>query len=182
VFVIVDGYEASAAGRFDLSVKSRPIQCGDAIRDEPEECDDGDRMPSDGCNENCQVESSEMEPNQTPATATPLGTKTSFYGRIHPSGDVDVIKVDVPGPASRLTLNTYDFGDGACGAELLDSTIELLAPDGTTVVARDDDSGDGFCAKVVAPSLAQGSYYVRVAASPQGETPTFPYVLRVLIE
>ena len=182
VFIVVDGYEAQAEGKFDLSVKSRPIKCGDAIRDDPEECDDGDEMPGDGCNAACQVESSEIEPNATPPTATPRGTGASFYGRVHPSGDVDVIKVDVPGPASRMTVNTFDFGDGACGAELLDSTIEILRPDGVTVVATDDDSGDGFCARAVAPSLSQGSYFVRVAASAQGDTPTFPYVLRITIE
>jgi cysteine-rich repeat protein len=183
VFVIVDGYEAQAEGKFDLSVRSRPIKCGDANRDEPEECDDGDEQPGDGCNASCQVESTEMEPNATPATANSRGDAgASFYGRVHPRGDVDVIKVDVPGPASRLTVNTFDFGDGACGAELLDSMIDILAPDGIAVVASDDDSGDGFCARAVAPSLAQGTYFVRVAASLQGDTPTFPYVLRITIE
>jgi cysteine-rich repeat protein len=182
VFVVVDGYEAQAAGKFDLLVKSRPIRCGDAMRDDPEECDDGDDQPGDGCNASCQVETSEIEPNATPATASPRGTGAYFFGRVFPSGDVDVIKVDVPGPASRLTVNTFDFGDGACGAELLDSTIDILRPDGTTVAASDDDSGDGFCARATVPSLAQGMYFVRIAASPQGETPTFPYVLHVAIE
>jgi cysteine-rich repeat protein len=182
VFVVVDGYEARAEGKFDLVVRSRPIKCGDAIRDDPEECDDGDEQPGDGCNASCLVESSEVEPNGTPATATAHGTGASFYGRVHPSGDIDVIKVDVPGPASRLTANTFDFGDGACGGELLDSMIEILRPDGATVVAKDDDSGDGLCARAVASSLSQGTYFVRVTASPQGDTPSFPYVLRVTVE
>ena len=182
VFIVVDGYEAKAEGKFDLFAKSRPIECGDFIRDDTEECDDGDKQPDDGCNASCQVESSEMEPNGTPATATPHGIGGKFYGRVHPIGDVDVIKVDVPGPASRLTADTFDFGDGACGGELLDSKIEILRSDGVTVVASDDDSGDGFCAHAVATSLSQGTYFVRVAASPQGETPTFPYVLRIAVE
>jgi len=182
VFLIVDGYEARAEGKFDLSVKSRPIKCGDAIRDDPEECDDGDEQSGDGCSMSCLVESSEMEPNATPATATPRGTGSSFYGRVSPSGDVDVIKVDVPGPASRLTADTFDYGDGACGSELLDSMIEIVGPDGATVLAKDDDSGDGLCAHAVASSLAQGTYFIRVTASPQGDTPTFPYRLRTTVE
>jgi cysteine-rich repeat protein len=182
VFVVVDGYESGSAGKFDLLVKSRPIRCGDAQRDDPEECDDGDQQVGDGCNASCLLESSEMEPNATAAQATPRGTGPSFYGRVFPSGDIDVVKVDVPGPASRLTVDTFDFGDGACGAGLLDSTIEILGIDGTMVLARDDDSGDGFCAHAVTSSLSQGAYFIRVAASPQGDTPTFPYVLRITIE
>ncbi len=180
VYVIVTGPDASDTGRYSLSLRSRVPKCGDGIRDPGEQCDDGNTTPGDGCSATCTIESSETEPNNTTAQANDY--VEPFYAQISPSGDVDVVKVTVPGPSSTLTADTFDYGDGACYKQLLDSYIDIIGTDGSTVIASDDDSGSGLCAHAVASGLAAGTYYVRVKASSFGDTPTFPYVLHVGVQ
>ena len=174
LLVIVDG--SGEIGTFTLEVKSRPLSCGDFNRDPGEECDDGNPLSADGCSSTCRIEPSEIEPNATPAQATPYPA-TKAVGSIAPSGDVDVYAVDVALPNSDLRAEIVDFGDGACESGQLDSYVEILDRDGTTVLNGDDDRGTGYCSLALAWGLAAGKYYVRVTAS--GATPTFAYQLLI---
>jgi cysteine-rich repeat protein len=177
-FVVVDGFQSGDAGGYELDVVSRAADvCGDGYRDEGEACDDGDLDAGDGCNAACELEATEVEPNDTPAEAD--AATAPFYAEIAPQGDVDVVAVSIEQDGAELTAATLNFGDGACALGLLDSYIEILGPDQETVLADDDDGGDGLCARAVASGLTAGTYYVRVTASPLAEagTETFPYRL-----
>ncbi len=176
VYLVVDGTGATETGSFQLSVHSRDIVCGDAIVDPGEECDDGGTEPGDGCDSTCKLESSESEPNDTPAQAD---TFTAPFTRAISSGlDVDVIAVELSHPASNLIVDTFDLGDGACALGLMDPAVDVLAPDGTTVLASDDDSGAGYCAHAALSGLGPGTYFVAVRAAGASPTP-FAYRLSV---
>jgi cysteine-rich repeat protein len=184
LFIVVDGYSAAAAGKYVLSAATRPIECGDAIRDAQEGCDDGDEDSGDGCSSTCQVESSEQNPNGTLAEADPFGPALDdyYYGELSEPGDVDWIAVEVPGPSSTLQATTRDYGDGACELGLLDSAIAIYDSTEKLIVENDDDpTAEGLCALVVAEELEAGTYYVRVSASPADPELTFPYALDLSI-
>ena len=57
---------------------------------------------------------------------------------------------------------------------------EILAPNGTTVLASNDDGPmHGTCSTVQATGLAAGTYFVRVSASAKAPVPTFGYKLDI---
>jgi cysteine-rich repeat protein len=161
LFVVVDG--SGEIGTFTLDVRSRPLRCGDRHRDPGEDCDDGNVLSADGCSTACRIEASEAEPNATPAQASAYsGAKA--VGSIAPAGDVDVYAVDVLTPNTDLRAEIVDFGDGTCESCELDSYVEILDKDGTTVLNGDDDRGAGYCSIALAWGLGVGRYYVRVTA------------------
>ncbi len=104
----------------------------------------------------------EVEPNDTIATATALELGGQGDGTIEIQGDVDLWKITVTGPADlRLWLNPGFL------TPLGDSDLALLGPDGTTVLAFNDDV-DGMAnwlSLLVIGNLAAGDYYLRVRSS-----------------
>jgi cysteine-rich repeat protein len=180
VYVVVEGVESTDQGNFELSIASRPANvCGDGRRDDGESCDDENLDPLDGCDETCELEATEIEPNGDSATANAFDDP--HYAEIRPAGDVDVVRFSVSESPSQIAVNTLNFGDGACSRDLMDSYVEILDESGE-VVASDDDGGDGLCARAVAGDVAAGTYFVRVTASPFGSTPVFPYWLAVSVD
>jgi cysteine-rich repeat protein len=180
VYVVVEGVEPSDQGTFQLTVASRPADvCGDGRRDSGEACDDENLEPLDGCDEQCELEATEVEPNDDSASANEFDAP--FYAEIRPAGDLDLVHFSVPSSGSQVAINTLNFGDGACSRDLLDSYLELLDSAGEEI-AFDDDSGDGLCARLVAGDVAAGSYFVRVSASQFGSTPIFPYRLAISVD
>src|SRR5438552_3695460 len=117
----------------------------------------------------------EVEPNDTPGTATVLDLAGGYAiatGSIGVAGDVDYYRFAVPAGA-RLWAST-DTGGTATGTSR-DTVLDLLAPDGATVVETDDDDGTGngcdgtvesALASVIAgrPLLTAGNYYLRLKA------------------
>jgi hypothetical protein len=101
---------------------------------------------------------------------------------INPASDTDIFAV-VLGAGSNLKVETFDAGGpGACAG--IDTVIQLLAPDGSTVLATDNDGGLALCSKIDsttspgAANLAAGTYFIRVTES--GQDSTIPgYVLRI---
>jgi cysteine-rich repeat protein len=173
VFIAVQGYGPADAGSFSLSVSNRAPVCGDGFTDATEQCDDGNVDLKDGCDDKCQVESSETEPNGTSATANAY--TSPWYGRIASAGDVDVIKIVLASPAT-LHVTLGDF-DGGCQSGALDSYLEILDKNGSTLLTTDDDGGVGACSSAQAGGLAAGTYYARVSASPKAVNATFAYKL-----
>jgi len=55
-YVSVDGYTASDAGAYELSVTASEPGCGNGAIGNLEWCDDGNDDPNDGCSPNCTVE------------------------------------------------------------------------------------------------------------------------------
>lgn len=139
-----------------------------------EECDDGNPGGADLCDANCKLVTSEAEPNDTPAQAN--AWSSPWGAQIAPAGDVDVFSFELPAAAS-LVVETRDPGDGACAASKLDTVVEILGADGATVLASDDDAGEGYCSRATLPLVEPGLYYARVTAAPDAPTPTFHYRL-----
>ncbi len=122
--------------------------------------------------------STEAEPNDTPASGTVFADP--YVGTVDPAGDVDHIKVAVPGPSSTLTVDLDDLGNGDCANFKLDSIIDILGENGATVLGTNDDAGD-FCSRVEVTGLVAGVYFVRVGAAEMAVDPTFAYRLTVQI-
>lgn len=181
VYVIVDGYDALSEGTYTLAVDSGPIVCGDGNRDPGEDCDDRNTTAGDGCSPSCKIESSESASNDTTATADAYPTN-GYFGTISPAGDVDVVRIDVTTAGSSITATVNDFADQACRLGLMDSMVEILSPDGSQVLAANDDRSVGDrCSAATASNLVAGTYFVRVSAGNGGAVPTFGYHLDIAV-
>jgi cysteine-rich repeat protein len=55
-YVVVDGYDATAKGTYELQIEAKTSTCGDGALDLLEFCDDGDSMGGDGCSAKCEIE------------------------------------------------------------------------------------------------------------------------------
>ncbi len=63
-YAVLDGYDATDAGAYTLTITARPTLCGNGMIDpisailntDDEFCDDMDLMSGDGCNSRCEVE------------------------------------------------------------------------------------------------------------------------------
>ncbi|XXX71686.1 DUF4215 domain-containing protein [Sorangium sp. So ce134] len=175
--VLVTSASADQAGAFDLAVGSRVTACGDRIQDPAEECDDGNEEPDDGCSDDCRLEATEVEPNNTIATATPY--EEPFFATIDPPDDEDVVRVTVPSGPTALVVETSDITSSDCLDGRLDTVVDILDESGALIVRR-DFGGVGHCARAVAPALPAGDYYVRVTAR-VGPEQRSPYGLLVTL-
>lgn len=153
--------------------------CGDYVVNLDEECDDGNNDAGDGCSSDCHIESGEAEPNDTAAQASPYVANPYYLAKIDPGADVDFVSFSVTTPNTSVVATILDVGDGACSIGNIDSMLDILAADGTTVIASDDDGGEQLCSRVEVPSLAIGNYFVRVSAAVKAGTPSFIYRLRI---
>ena len=181
-YVVVEGYSLLNYGKFELTAKTRPIECGDAIIDDPEQCDDGNTVSGDGCYQ-CNLEESESEP---PATQNDTwGTADTyvlpFYAEIEPADDLDYVAVTVAADNTQLVISTFDIGNGGCCQGLMDSYVALFDTNGQTELAHDDDSGDGYCATLTHTVPTAGTYYVMVSRAPYGP-PLMTFVYALIIE
>jgi cysteine-rich repeat protein len=186
------------AGSYTLSVSDNPITgsgqtfdytlrldvtlypCGDGQRDVGEQCDDGNMANGDGCSDLCTLEGlPEAEPNGTNAQALANGThpvSVAYAADISPLGDVDVFAFDVTtvSDVKVETFGPYGAYTYCPNAGNWDTSVELYAPDGQTVLALNDNGGvnivgtGAFCSRIdpatafLARKLQPGTYYARV--------------------
>jgi hypothetical protein len=118
----------------------------------------------------------ESEPNGTPATATPIAPSGSrVRGSIVPHDDFDYYSFSAS-VGDRIYAAT-----GTGSAELGDTVLDLLGPDGTTVIETDDDNGNlGPLSSSIAgtPITAAGTHYLRVTnTTPTVNEAIVPYDL-----
>ncbi|WP_437689510.1 DUF4215 domain-containing protein [Sorangium sp. So ce176] len=175
---VVEGHEECDGGAACEATCQRVPACGDGFIDDPEVCDDGNTEDEDGCDAACRLEgaTAEIEPNATPAEADANGAVAPgalVSGVLEPDTDVDVFALRLT-TVSDLRLETFDAsGPGRC-ADGVDTALVLLAPDGATVLASDEDGGAGACSLIDPTSpggasarrLAPGTYYVVVHGVP----------------
>ena len=144
--------------------------CGDGIAAGAEACDDGNAVSFDGCDPSCRVDAFvEQEPNDTEAEANgPFDHPVIVRGSIAPASDVDVIAVELLA-TSDLSVETFDpSGVGSCAN--IDTVVTLIAPDGATVIASDDDAGINACSRLSSKTtpalrhLPAGTYFVQIEA------------------
>jgi hypothetical protein len=131
----------------------------------------------------------EVEPNDSPATATPLTSVASCQvasGAISPAGDVDYYSFTAP-PGARL----WALADPSASTSSRDTVLTLFGPDGTTQLELDDDDGMGTdCAGTVITRQAStiagktlaagGTYFLRVQDFDAGSVIT-SYRLSVVV-
>ncbi len=123
------------------------------------------------------VDASEVEPNDDAADAT--GPASDHTGTIAPAGDVDVFEIALPS-GGDLALAVTGWGSDACDDGVMDPALELLGPDGTTVIAASDDAPGSACPTLDVAGLGPGTYFARVsagAAAPTGAR--FAYALQI---
>ncbi|MGK3997931.1 DVUA0089 family protein [Sorangium sp. So ce1024] len=189
---VVEGNEECDGGAGCAASCQRIPVCGDGFLDDPEICDDGNTEGGDGCDAACRLEgvTAEIEPNGTPAEADANGALAPgalVSGVIAPDSDVDVFALRLT-TLSDLRLETFDSSGPSRCADGVDTALTLLAPDGATVLASDDDGGVGACALIdpaspggaAARRLEPGTYYVLVHGFP--EVPGARYTLRASLD
>jgi hypothetical protein len=136
---------------------------------------------------------SEVEPNDTRPTATPLsGTDMYVFGGHQTGSDVDVYAVTVPAGASIRAEVIEGDSSKTCESQGMDSYLTLYDANGTSKVT-DDDDGRGYCSAIDgtgssprdsgAHALAAGTYYIEVKASSLSAAAAaqFNYLLMVTI-
>jgi hypothetical protein len=95
------------------------------------------------------------EPDNSSAEAKPIFTDGVPVNHILPSGDEDWHYFTAAAGAA-YTIET--FGD------VVDTYMYLLAPDGNTILAEDDNSGSNVNARITYPFATGGTYYFAVMA------------------
>jgi cysteine-rich repeat protein len=138
-----------------------------------------------------QEPAAEVEPNDSPATATPLaGSDVAIFGGHQVNADIDFFVIQVPDGLS-LRAEQIEGGAEACEQNGLDTFIQLL-DEGGQVLAENASGGRGDCSRidgtgatpkglfVGAQDLPAGRYFLRVSttdlAGPNGQ---FDYRLAV---
>jgi cysteine-rich repeat protein len=177
--IVVQSFDVSASGPFTLRVATRPSDvCGDGYRDPSEACDDGGSAPLDGCDADCELERDESEPNGSAASAEDYSA--GYVANISPEGDQDLVAVSVTEAPASISARTSGFLDD-CESGRADTFLELLGTNASSVLDSDDDGGDGYCSRVLASGLGEGTYYLRVSAAEAADFRAFPYRLLVSV-
>ena len=113
----------------------------------------------------------ESEPNNTVPTADSVGLGDRATGVVNPAGDVDTWFVDLTA-GQFLSVDV----DAAQVGSPLDPTLELIAPDGTTSLAFNDDF-DGFDSRISYRVPTSGRYYVVIRAFGAAGGPGLTYAI-----
>ena len=122
-----------------------------------------------------QSVSSEVEPNDSPPTATPITLVNGFAivgGALSPAADEDYFSF-VAAPGARAWIFVDTGGVLNPNADSVDSILKLYEGNGTTLIEEDDDdgSGNGCDSTTETPNAsaiggrvltAGGTYYLRV--------------------
>ncbi len=116
----------------------------------------------------------EREPNDSVRTADSIALGDQARGVVNPPGDVDTWFVDLTaGQFFSADVDAQELGSP------LDATLVLLAPDGRTVVAFNDDF-DGFDSRISYHVPTSGRYYVMLSSFGRiGGSPQARYLLNV---
>jgi cysteine-rich repeat protein len=189
-FIRVSPFGSSAIPAYGLRIQFAAL-CGDGVRQRPsEECDDRNTTGGDGCSASCRVERiPEMENNGTAATAQSVSSLPALIGgAITPGTDQDMFRFTLNTTAD-LAIETYDgsyTGENAQTCQSIDTVLELIAADGTTVLDSDDESGISQCSSLnpsnsqVMRRMAPGTYFARVTSFGSAELPAYSVAIRDL--
>lgn len=126
----------------------------------------------------------EVEPNDPAARAQPFVPAASLGGVISAPGDIDLYAVRVEaGQTLSADILARGFRAGTSPGSQLMAVLEILAPDGATVLAQDQSIGDFDDPTVAYQVTATDRYFVSVRdLSPTGGGPGYLYVLSVELD
>ena len=113
----------------------------------------------------------ESEPNNSVSTADSVALGDRATGTVDPAGDVDTWFVDLTA-GQILSLDV----DAQSAGSPLDPVLSLLAPDGTTLLAFNDDF-DGFDSRISFRIPASGRYYVMIRGFGNSGGPAGTYAI-----
>ena len=103
------------------------------------------------------------EPDNTYSQATTISTNGTIQSHsINPAGDVDWVKF------SATSGKDYTIETSGC-----DTYIYLYSTNGTTVLAQDDDGGEGAASMIDWNCSSSGTYYVKVRHYYGSETESY---------
>ena len=109
------------------------------------------------------------EPDNLFSTAKPIGNGDIQGRSIHAVGNQDWARFTLASPATNVRIET----DGPSG----DTEVWLYGPDTTaTTIGYDDDGGFDLFSRIRVPSLATGTYYIRVRAFGNSVIPLYVLV------
>lgn len=113
----------------------------------------------------------EQEPNNTVATADSAMLGDQATGVVNPPGDVDTWFLDLTaGQFVSIDVDANEVGSP------LDPVISLIAPDGVTLLAFNDDF-DGLDSRISYRVAASGRYYVAIRAFGNVGSPELAYTI-----
>jgi cysteine-rich repeat protein len=167
----------------DCTAACAPV-CGDGVVSGSEQCDDGNTASLDGCSSTCQLEPSEVEPNDdgspaiggkllgndfSSAAADGNGAFTGSVQRvahISPAGDEDVFAFQnsATGPVGvKLDVWSSALGVGVpCGSSI-DTALVIRDAAGTVLAQNDDRAGAADRCSGATFTLAAGQrIYVQI--------------------
>ena len=183
LFVQIEGAGTSGPlsgpGDFWLRVYP-PGVCGDGIATSQEECDDGNTIAGDGCDESCRTEATDAEPNNSFATASPLGAGL-VNGRLLQDGiggpvDLDVYSfAAVAGVPYRIETSNSRTLDGACTGGRPDTVLRLFDAAGVLLAENDDRDASTPCSRIDWTASATGTYFIEVSLSSVSSVYFGPY-------
>lgn len=128
LFLVVDGYTATALGSFSLELSTSPRVCGNLRLDGGEQCDDGNVDLLDGCDASCQLE---PFPTWGACATAPELTFAVEGGRsvakVH-SGNANLIHTK--SDPTRTTSHTLD-----CNSVGPDAWYRVVAPANGSITA-----------------------------------------------
>jgi cysteine-rich repeat protein len=142
---------------YALELELRPSGCGDGALEDGEPCDDGNLASGDGCSSRCAREVSAV---LTGAALAPQTVPLSL-----PSAGASAwVRLEL---LATVAVVAETFAPRSSSCAVADTVLELLAADGRTVLARDDQGGMGRCSRLdglrlAALRLPAGTYYLRV--------------------
>ncbi len=161
------------ASDYRLSVVVSGTACGNGVVESSsagESCDDGNGVSGDGCSATCVWEGeTETEPNDTVGSANDVGGVgwRRIIGVLSSGSDADIYSVDVPA-SGRIGVSVGERGTSMCD-DPSDFVIDVIAPDGTTIVATDSqDPTYDFCPDINPTALTRldaGRYHVRISGA-----------------
>jgi cysteine-rich repeat protein len=186
-FLRVRSYNASSIPAYTLRIQFEAL-CGDGTRQAPEQCDDGNTAGGDACPATCRPEKvPEVENNDTAAMAQALASLPSLIGgAISPGSDSDMFRFTLNATAD-VEIETYDgsyTGTHIEACQNIDTYLELIAANGTTTIASDDDNGIDNCSSLTPPTsramrrMAPGTYFARVTSFWGSELPAYSVAIR----
>jgi subtilisin-like proprotein convertase family protein len=118
----------------------------------------------------------EQEPNDAPATATPVTSGERIRGSVSPAGDIDVYRFSANAGDRVFTATMADtFGNFG------ETQLSLVAPDGESVIETDYGDGTFSSSSIAGATIpASGTYYLKVTdPSPGGEVVPYDLYLQL---
>jgi len=116
-------------------------------------------VPDDG--------SEEREPNNTPATATPIALNRPIRGTVHPKKDVDYFRLDLSGKPVKTAIKASVTGVLKLHIGLY---LHRLHDDGRSTLVQTADQAKGDAPEIIRYSAEPGIYLLEVRDSKNRES------------